>query len=97
MGCPCNSTTSDCNCMADETTAAAPSNPPDWLTEFGKQLATTGLDIAKKSLETSDDKANLGADQKAAEVKGDLSKVNIWVMAGVGLGAAVLVYLLVKK
>lgn len=65
--------------------------------EFGKNIANAGLDYAKKSLETTDDKANLGADQKAAEVKGDLSKTNVYVMVGIGLGAALLVYLAVKK
>jgi len=83
--------------MADESSSSAPSNPPDWLTEFGKTIATAGLNYAKDSLKTSDEKANLGADQKAAEVKGDLSKTNVYVMAGIGLGAALLVYLAVKK
>lgn len=83
--------------MAEQNTAEMPNAAPDWLTSFGKDLANAGLKYAQTALGPSSDKTNLGADQQAAEIKADLKPTNLYIMAGVGIGAAVLVFLIMRK
>lgn len=83
--------------MAEKSTAEMPSTAPDWLTNFGKDLANAGLKYAQTALGPTSDKANLGSDQKAAEIKADLKPTNLYMMAGIGIGAAVLVFLIMRK